>query len=215
LAKLTKIAGHVVFEDGTPPGRLAASVTVTVRFDQASVRMMNGPPPMSRIKDDLTFELTGLMGPQTIAVNGLPPGWMMKAVRYNDVDVTDTPVEFKSSADPRLFEIVLSNRGAVLTGRVLDDKGTPVPGVPVLLMSADPAKAKSNQAFVMTTAEGTFRFRPSRAGDYYVVAVDPESSMGSVMMDPDLFAIVSKVAERVTLPENDLRAIDLHPVKMR
>lgn len=215
LAKMTKVAGRIVFEDGMPPGRPAASLSVTVRFDRDSVRMMNGPMPTARVNDDLTFELTGLIGPQTIAVNGLPPGWMLKAVRYNNVDVTDTAVEFKSSSDPRLFEIIVSNRGAILSGRVLDDNGNLVPSAPILLVSADPAKWKSNQAVVVSRDDGTFRFRPSRAGDYLVLAIDPEGSANAVLMDPDVLGTVSKLAERVTLLENEQRAIDLHPVKVR
>ena len=214
LSKPARVAGHVSVEDGAPPAGWRSSLVISVRFDPASMRRMNGPPPLARVNEDLTFELVGLMGPQTIIVNGAPAGWMLKAVRYNDVDVTDLPVEFKASGDPKPLEIVLSGRGAVLSGRVLDDKGNPLPSVPVILMSADPAKSRSNQAFAMSSPEGTFRFRPSRAGEYFVVAVDTDTTVGLITMAPDLYDLVSRAGERVTLLENDQRSMDLHPVKL-
>lgn len=83
---------------------------------------MTTPPPSGAPRPDLTFELGGMFGAQTLTVRPLPVGWTVKEIRYNGADITDVATEFKSSPDPRPLEIVLTRRGAHITGRVLDDK---------------------------------------------------------------------------------------------
>jgi hypothetical protein len=216
LAKPVKIAGHVLFEEGAPAARRNTPINVSVRFDPRAMRMMSGPPPTAQVKEDLTFELSGLVGLQTLGVTGIPPDWMLKAIRYNGADITDLPADFKASADPRALEIVLSSRGAILSGRTVDAGGNAVGGSRVIMFSVDPARWRmtvTTTSFGTSRDDGTFRFPPRRAGEYFVLALEPDETF------PDLeerssFELLAKVAERVTLVENDQRVMDLHAVKL-
>jgi len=56
----------------------------------------------------------------------VPRGWSVKSIRYDGKEIVDEPTEFNDNSDPSALEVVLSNRGAVVTGRVVDDSGNAV-----------------------------------------------------------------------------------------
>ena len=76
----------------------------------------------------------------------------MKSIRYRGKDVIDTPTDFGASSDPAELEIIMSNRGAVLTGRVTDDAGNPVRGARVLVLSTNPDRWIAGMAERVTLA---------------------------------------------------------------
>ena len=156
-----------------------------------------------------------MLGSPTLVAFGFPRGWSLKAVRYNGNDITDVATEFKTG---RGLEIVLTTRGAEVTGRVPDDAGNPLPGCEcrVLMFSADPRRWKNNvsmttNANVEVQKDGTFTMTGRREGEYLIAAV-PEYL--SYVPDDASFAPLAKVAERITLLENDRKSIDLHVVKV-
>lgn len=68
--KLTKIAGRIIFDDGLPE-TLSEKIRVTVVMTRTPhYGMMVGRSPAAEVREDSTFELTELFGPQTIAVTG-------------------------------------------------------------------------------------------------------------------------------------------------
>ncbi len=213
--RLAKVAGRVVFEDGAPEKRetmrVSAAVTAT------TVRAMSvGPWPSAEVGSDSTFELTGLFGPQTIAVTGLPPGWVVRSVEYRDEDVTDLPVEFKTSTDPAALEITLTRRGAVVSGRVLDAAGKGTSAGYILLISADPARRRSGVGLVKTArpkSDGAFTLGAVRAGEYIIVASTGEFLAYAPFPDADALERVAQAGERLVLVESEKREIDLRVVK--
>ena len=197
-SKAAKVAGRIAFEGGPPePGTLKLSI-MTIPDDMTGPRMMFGPRSPAAVRDDLSFELDGLFGTQFLMVAGAPRGWIVKSVRYRGDDVTDTAIEFKSSSDPSLLEITLTNQGAIVTGRVL---GRPFPG-----LAAIPPKA-----------DGTFTIGPVRAGEYIVAAVTGMSS--AKLFEPsaraEIAARLAKAGERIILVENEKYSIDLRITKLQ
>lgn len=64
-------------------------------------------------------------GRRTLELVNVPRGWYVKSIRYAGNEIIDGPTTFKDSEEPAI-EVLLSNRGAVVTGRVTDDRGNPV-----------------------------------------------------------------------------------------
>ena len=213
--KLARVAGRIVFEDGTPAG--GESIRVTAAMPPATAgRISSGPWPSAEVRPDSTFELTGLFGPQIITVAGQPREWIVKSVTYRGDDITDLPVEFKTSPDPAALEIAMTRRGAIVSGRVLDVAGNGTEAGYVLLISADPARRRSGLGMV-TTAEpktdGAFTLGPVRQGEYVVLAASGEAMMHLSYPDGESLERFVHEGERIILVENEKRSIDLRVVK--
>jgi protocatechuate 3,4-dioxygenase beta subunit len=201
------VAGRMVFEGAAAP-RLDAPVVVARRG-----KTRGGAPGWSdaRVGADLTFTLTNLFGPQRLIVSGVPRGWVVKSVRYRGRDITNTFAEFRNGPDE--LEIVLSDRGAILTGTVADERGNPAAGARVFMFPAD-ADRRNPQAlsFGGVLKDGRFTLPPHRADDYLVLAVDAADA--ERFTDERSYEQLAPYAERVTLLENDRRAIDLRVVRI-
>ena len=204
MTKAATVAGHVAFEDGPVP-RFIGRPSVGVAFAPGSVS-----PRPADVRDDLTFELQGLFGPQLLDVRNLPAGWTLKSVHYSGADITDVPVTFTTSGDARAMRITLTSRAPVVSGRVLDDKGQPA-GARVFLFPEDPDRRRRGASDARSTDDGAFSLGPQRAGDYLVVAVR-EDDVGFDER-PDL-GLLAKVAERVTLHEGQPQALTLRLAKL-
>jgi hypothetical protein len=143
-----------------------------------------------------------------IDVVNVPRGWYVKSIQYGGREVIGEPVEFKENVRASL-EVLLSNRGAVVMGRVTDDRGHPVPRAMVYMIPPHETRvgmAHSTQTQASTA--GTFRIGPARAGDYHIVAL-PASAPDLEQDDWNRVARMAAVAERITLGVLDERVMDL------
>ena len=219
-SKAAKVAGRIVFEGGPlEHGTLKLSI-MTIPDDMTGPgRMMFGPRSPAAVRDDMSFELDGLFGTQFLMVAGAPRGWIVKSVRYRGDDVTDTAIEFKSSSDPSLLEITLTNQGAIVTGRVLGDDGKESLDASVVLLPADVSRWRPfpGLAAIPPKADGTFTIGPVRAGEYIVAAVTGMSS--AKLFEPsaraEIAARLAKAGERIILVENEKYSIDLRITKLQ
>ena len=219
-SKPATVAGRIVVEGGTPE-QGTAKLSVMTRPDEMTGhwRMMFGPQTPAAVRDDMSFQLDGLFGPQLLMVTGAPRGWIVKSVKYRGDDVTDTAVEFQSSTDPRLLEVTLTNQGAVITGRVLGDDGKDSPDAYVVLLPADVTRWRPFPGLPAITpkADGTFTIGPVRAGEYVIAAVTGLSM--ARLFEPsartDIAERIVKAGERVVLVENDKHSIDLRITKLQ
>ena len=114
--KLARVAGRIVFEDSTPATGGQPIRVIAGTPPATAGRISSGPWPGAEVRTDSTFELTGLFGPQVITVAGQPREWIVKSITYRGDDVTDVPVEFKTSTDPTALEITMTRRGAIVSG---------------------------------------------------------------------------------------------------
>jgi protocatechuate 3,4-dioxygenase beta subunit len=207
MTKAATVAGHVMFEGGPIPGS-SRRPTVRTTFVPGAVS-----PKPADVRDDLTFELQGLFGPQLLDVVNLPAGWTLKSVHYNGSDITDVPVTFTTSSDARALRITVTDRGPVVSGRVVDDKGQPFSGARVFLFPEDPQRRyRGVSGEGMSAADGGFTLSRQRPGDYLVIAVHEDD----VSFDdrPDM-AVLAKAAERVSLHEGEPQTLTLRLAKLR
>jgi hypothetical protein len=213
--KPAKVTGRIVFEEGAPEN-LSEPMRVSAETPPSLPGWSFGSSPGGEVRGDLTFELNRLLGPQIVYVTERPPGWVVKSVRYRDNDVTDTPVEFRTSSDPAALEITMTRRGAVVSGRILDAAGTIVSGGFVLLISADPIRRRSGVGIVGVAgqkSDGSFTLRPVRAGEYVIAAAISESPTFIPFPTGEALERVAEAGERIVLVENEKREIDLRVVK--
>jgi len=209
MEKPASVRGRVVFEE--PPAlRQPGALRVGAHLDHSAARLLPGFVPGADVDSDLTFELSGLFGPQLITMSGLPRNYFVKSVKYGADEIIDTPTDFRRG-DPRTLEILLSNRGAFVTGRVLDDEGRRAGDSVVVLFSADRRLWRTGRAIavrLLVPPKGPYTVGPVRPGEYFIVAVsgeDREAYAG----EPEMLETLARTAERVILVEHERRPLDL------
>ena len=205
-----QVRGRLVFSDGTPP-RLAR-VTVRGRVpgvDWRRVVVTN----LAVVQPDHGFLLEQIRVPVVVDVDGIPAGWAVREIRYKGRDVAHELVDLRSG--PEELEIILTSRGAILAGRVVDDAGAPAGGR-VLLFPADARRRAGTPWELMRTANATtgrFTFPMQLEGDYFVVAVDGHDLRH--LHEESGFERLTRDAQRITLIPGDRREVELRVVRER
>jgi protocatechuate 3,4-dioxygenase beta subunit len=217
MAKAVDVTGRVVSEDpAVPLQRPAGYAPLLVLARPAGEQLPMGEGMESAVAgDDRVFVLTGIFGRRMIDVANVPRGWYVKSIRYQGEEIIDVPTEFKTGQDPSELQVILSTHGAVVSGRVLDDRGDPVGGARIFLLPPDPSRRSPFQESSATSSPaGTFQTGPHRAGDYLVVAL-PRSTALPDTNDKARLAQLMETAERITLGNDEQRTLHLHVVKER
>ena len=127
--------GMVRFEGGPPPAAPPSTTSVY------AVDTSNSGLPMSstgQVKPDWTFELKGLAGRRALRVGGLPSGWMLKGIRVDGTDVTDSGLDVKPGQEISDLEVILTNKVTEISGSVQDGKGAATDDFAVLVFPSDP-----------------------------------------------------------------------------
>ena len=218
-SKTAKISGRIVFED-EPPSMPGAAMRVSTMPDVANRMFVMGPPASAQVKPDLTFELPGLFGPLTVQLGNPPRGWIVKSIKFRGEDIVDTLHDFTNARASEAMEIVLTNRGARMSGRVTNDRGEPAPESLVLLVPVDPARRRAATGMLgfgspSPKPDGSYQLGPVRPGEYFLVAIQTEDAPRSgPMPDPEYYERLARVAQRVTLTESEQQTLDLRVTKI-
>jgi hypothetical protein len=209
------VSGTVVFEDGVPSSGIG-KMMVHARNDEIfQAPAFSGSMPMmfqntGMVRDDSSFQIATVLGQVRIAVSGQPTGWLVKSITYRGRDITDSPVEFDSSG-PNALTVVLTNRVASVTGRVV---ASVVRKRAVLLVASDRNRWTNRSAIVATAGvkdDGTFTMPPVLAGDYYIVATSQMNWM--VESSQGLVSAIERLTTRstmLTLAEGERRQLTVY-----
>lgn len=208
LQSATQARGRIVFEDEAPdfpPRRLMVTL-------QAATRTLS---PMARgarakVLDDWSLEMTNIWGPQFLRLLEPPEGWMVRRVDAGADDFVDRPIDFGRDDLPPI-RVVLTRRGAIITGIVRDADRVPAAGARVLVFAADARRWFQDERAIHWTrvgADGRYRSRALPSGDYLIAAVDD-----SVVRDwpprPALLEALRAVASTLTVSEGRSTIRDL------
>src|SRR5262249_8233692 len=134
--------------------------------------------------------------------------WPLKRVRREDVDVTDTPLDFSSDIDN--IEIQLTNRVTSVSGSVSDDRNAVALDATVIVFADDDGKWGPHSRFIESARpdqHGQFKIRGLPPGKYVAVAV--EYLEPGDERDPDLLAGWRRHGTSLTLSEGEARTLDL------
>jgi hypothetical protein len=202
------LRGRVVLDDTGVPPPAAETIRVTampVEFDSAPI---GGGPPPSETRDDLTFEVRKLSGLRRIFVNVASPNWALKKITVNGIDVTDSPVDFRTK-DVDDVEAVLTPKVSRLSGTVSDDRGT-ISDYAVVVFASDPTKWTDRSRFVVMarpTQQGRFELRGLPPDEYLAIALP--GLTGQEWTDPDFLQQLRSQATTFLLGEGESRTLDL------
>lgn len=217
LSKPVDISGRVTFEGGRP--RSNARLGMVVQTGPAAERLLMiaaGRPPFSPVGDDLSFELKRVFRlPMIVRMYGLPDGWVLKSVLYDGRDITYVPTEFGSGTSPGPLELMLTNRVAQPTVRVLDGEDKPITSCHVIALPANPATWRLALGFVPSApAPGDLiKLGPMLPGEYIVAAI-PRDQVDLLFTDPTRVDALAALGTRVTLAEGDKRRFELRLVTL-
>jgi hypothetical protein len=210
LSKGATARGRIHFDTGNPPQGLRPSqVFVSPTFVDPLMdhRMAGtgGSPPVTH--DDWTFELQGLRGRGFIRA-GTMSDWQMKRVRREDVDVTDTPLDFATDVDG--LEIELTQQLTTVSGGVSDDGGGVALDATVIVFADDSGKWGPHSRFIESARpdqQGRFTIRGLPPGRYVAIAVG--YLQPGEERDPDVLEAWRLGATPFTLSEGETHALDL------
>jgi protocatechuate 3,4-dioxygenase beta subunit len=130
----------------------------------------------AEVHSDWTFEIAGLSGSRRLELLRAPPGWALKEIRVNGIDVTDRPLALgRREQSLTNVEVVLTDRINELIGTVADDQARPAPGASLIIFPIDRDRWYPSSRFLRKTTtgpDGTFTAAGLPAGAYYVAAVE-------------------------------------------
>lgn len=210
MVKTATVAGHVVFEDGQAPALRPGYPSLRITAGLVGDTPVGyGASVSATATGDLTFRLERLFGSRLLGVDYVPPPWSLKAIRYKGSDITEAPTEFKAGTDPGALEVILTTRGAVLTGTVSDDSGAPV-RARIFMVPANRAQWAGVVRPIAATSStrGTYALPPQRPGDY-VIAAFAQSETIPQGRDVAFIERIVRAGQAVTLTENERRTVDL------
>jgi protocatechuate 3,4-dioxygenase beta subunit len=206
-SKGTTASGRVVYEGGPAPKPTALNIrTVSTEIE--------GPGPSfgggTLVLADGTFELKGLAGPRVFEVMNLPAGWVLKAIRLNGADITDSIIDIKPNEPLTGIEVVLSSKTTEVSG-IVKAGNEPATDYTVVIFSDDPQKwtllTSRHIASARPNQNGRFQIKNLPAGSYYAIALD-YIEQGD-WNDPDVLDRLKTQATRFSLSEGDLKTLDL------
>ena len=208
-SKGASITGNVV----AAAGSIAKLSTNAITIVAQGAQFLPGPfgTRPAQVDPEGNFALTNLTGQKFIRVNGLPQEWTLKSVTLNGMDVTDSALEFRGSAQTSGLQIVVTDKVSDLNGKVTTAKGDITRDYTVVVFADDPAKWAFPSRFVKTARadqQGQFRIKALPAdARYLAVAVDYlEDGEGG---DPQFLEQIKDRATRFSLTDGESKALDL------
>jgi hypothetical protein len=202
-------SGRVAFEDGAKPPSLT-SIRVSAQPVEIDLPLMGGGAA-GAVKADGAFELKGVTGHRLFRVMNPPPGWTLKSVKLNGVDVTDTGVDFKAGEAIAGLEVTLTAKSTVVTGSVTGTDGAPLKDYTVVIFSEDSDLWRLPFTRWVTGTrpdqDGRFKVLNLPAGTFYAVAVDyiAQGEWG----DPELLERLRSKGKRFIVDEGGTQTLDL------
>jgi hypothetical protein len=215
-AKAAAVSGRVEFLEGAPPRKPIININTRLANGAATAITGRFLPP-ARMQQDLSFRLDGLLGPRALQVFGSMRPWVVKAIQYRGRDIFGEFVDFSSTGDANDVVVMLTNRGASVSGRVQIDASVNSEDLAVVLIPRQSTGAKALLPGAIVTSsvvDGQYQLPLVRAGEYLVaaIALSDVPPAGAVTM-PGAFDRLARVAQPIQLGERQDLRLDLKVVR--
>lgn len=210
--KASTLRGSVVTDEGQPTFPASRVQISLISVDENSVLPAWEAPRPQTVGSDWSFRLFLIMdGRFLLRPTGLPDDWILKAVRINDRDITDTPLEVsKGGAEMSGVQIFLTRQAAKVSGEVVDGRGAPRADSTVLVFAADSRLWGIGTRFVKVIrpdVAGHFTVGGLPAGRYLAIARDDVAD--GQWEDPDFLRTLSADASKIEIGEGATGTITL------
>lgn len=216
----SSIAGHFSFDTLDPSKQPSPSgiefSPIPVDFDLSPQNNL----ARANVHPDLSFEIGGISGPRRLQVLRTPPGWALKEIRVNDIEVTDRVFPF-GRKDQSLtgVEVVLTDRVSTLVGTIRNQNARPASGASLIVFSTDRDQWYPTSRFVRKTtaaADGAFALTGLPSGLYYAAAVAQLPLDGEdAWQDPDFLEALILEASTVTITEAQQLSLNVRVASVR
>ncbi len=209
LTRGVTLQGQVVTEAGAVPTFPPAGLGMVALTDPPS--MLAGRA-QGEVRPDWTFEVAGVRGPVVLRTRGaIEGGYRVMGVYHRDIEIAEDFTEFREPTTPRELQVVIGNRGAVLSGTVTDAAGRPAPLRGIAIFPSEPERrTTSSLRFRVTRADesGRYTLDVLPPGDYLVAPTDGSFSFNP-LGDRTAFDSLVPIARRVTLQREERKTLDL------
>ena len=166
MSRTASIPGRIVFEGvSAPPPRDPGYGPMIVFANFPDGVQRSGVRTSATVQEGMTFQLPDMFGPRVLDIVNMPSGWVLKSITYKGKDVTDRVADLQAVIEPGTINVVMHNRGAVVSGRVADAGGNPV-RARVVMIPVDRLRSLGLDTLataLSSTTTGTYGFRPQRA----------------------------------------------------
>jgi hypothetical protein len=204
------LAGRVIVEGGEPSAVQPEELLVV-----ASPEESEGTPTFiprrgnGQVRDDLTFERTGLAGRQRISMR-LPEGWMLSSVQVSGREYIDEGIDFKHGERIAGAELRITNQAGSVAGRVTDDRSDTALDATVVVFPADSRLWTAPSRYVGMARpdhNGQYRVTNLPPGEYLAVAVDTIET--GEWLYPEFLESVRPAATKVELVPGTTKSLDI------
>jgi hypothetical protein len=167
------------------------------------------PLPISQLREDGRFALTNICTDfYDFALQGLPEGFYVKAMRAGDEDILSAGLDLnRGPAGP--IDIVLSPNAGQIDGMALNEKQQPAAGSTIVLIPQERDRRDKTLYYrsVTTDLSGRFTLKSLDPGEYKVYAWE-DVEYGSYF-DPEFVKPVEDQGASVTIRENSRETLQL------
>ena len=214
------VSGRIEIEGQTgsqaPPALSAVRVVLT-REGGTGQSSINGtvmgmvPIPAVPVRDDATFEVTGVLpGTYRVRAMGVTGGWWLRAAMVGGRDVLDHPLTVEPNGGVTGATLVLSDRHAELAGTLQDASGRGVADFAVVVVPAERALWRPDSRRLKSArpaTDGSFVMPDLPPGDYLLAALtdfDPAD-----IRDPLFLEQVAAASIPVTIANGERKRQDI------
>jgi hypothetical protein len=187
-----------------------------VLLEDLQARAGQQPVAWGFASDDGTFVLTGVPpGRYRFRLQFAPgartlTGWSLRSASVEGRDILDEPVVVEPERDVNTVTVRYTDRGAELSGRLLDTTGAPAPEFVVVAFSAD-------RKHWTDGSRRSTSFRPARDGSFSWIGVPPgEYYLGAVtrletgqLGDAAFLESLIPTSARIVIAEGEKKRQDL------
>jgi hypothetical protein len=201
-------------------GRVTVDAEATARLTSYSGMRVRAPfadgssfgdAPTGDVLPDGSFRIRGIMsGAHYVAIEQLPPAWVLKSVTYRGEALIDVPFDVAKGERLRNVRVTITNLFTEVQGTVRTATGEPAPGAVVVVVpvSSQFWTRTSRRLYVgRTDARGRFLARGLPAGEYRAFAsLDLDEAEA---YQPALLRRLAPAGVPLSLGERERRALDL------
>ena len=203
------VSGRVIFEGKSDEARQVVRISAMPEEDARNVVAMVMGDAVA-VEADGRFHIPGVFGKVVFRAGFLPQNVMLKAVRLNGVDITNTPLDATGTEDITNLEVVLVDQQSRLVAYAKNARGEIQYNFRFIVYPANPKPGDVTVRFQHNAS-------PSNTGQINIGRMPPGEYVGLAVhgvqpgeeWDPELRKRIVQFGKRFTLREGETLQMDV------